>query len=344
MTFQTQDRSVDVDRLEDVLDKMGELARKSADGDYLYRGEPECFPQVSSGLYRKYTDIDAEQFDITVVQNEILQEAKRFIRQEISDDELLAQLQHFGYGTNLIDFTTDYHIALFFACDGQPEKAGRVVLLNKSRYILVEPKIPEGRVIAQKSIFVQPSKGFVVQDDTVVIPGELKGPILDYLRKSHGVTTASIYNDLHGFIKHRRVHESAYTAFYAGLAYQNKKQFVEAVEHYSRSIMLNPNASVPYNNRGVAFMRIGKHDHAIRDYEKAIELNPNDPDHYYNRAEIWLRLKDWGNVRSDLSHAQNLGLDIVSVFCREFGDVVTFEEDYDVRLPEDIAIMLTGQS
>ena len=136
MTKHKQDRSVGIDRLEDVLDKISELARKSADGDYLYRGEPKCFPQVSSGLYRKYAKIDAENFDISIVQKEILQKAKQFIRQEIDDDELLAQLQHYGYATNLIDFTTDYHIALFFACDGRPKRDGRVVLLNTKRYPL----------------------------------------------------------------------------------------------------------------------------------------------------------------------------------------------------------------
>ena len=340
MTKHKQDRSVGIDRLEDVLDKISELARKSADGDYLYRGEPKCFPQVSSGLYRKYAEIDAENFDISIVQKEILQKAKQFIRQEIDDDELLAQLQHYGYATNLIDFTTDYHIALFFACDGRPKRDGRVVLLNTKRYPLKEPTIPERRVIAQKSIFVHPRIGYVDPDDTVVIPSGLKGPILDYIRKCHNVTASTIYNDLHGFIKHHKVHESANAEFYAGLSSQNRGEISEAIEYYSRSIKLNPNASVPYSNRGVAYLHTGEHDRAIQDFDKAIKLDPNNPIPYYNRGEVWLTLEDWGKARTDLSQAQSLGYKLITEFSREFGSVADFEKKYAVRLPEDIAAML----
>ena len=44
------------------------------------------------------------------------------------DFEILTEIQHYGGKTNLIDFTTDYFIALFFACDGHHDKEGRVIL------------------------------------------------------------------------------------------------------------------------------------------------------------------------------------------------------------------------
>ena len=207
------------DRLTEVLQKINELVQKAAAyGDYLYRGEPECYERVSSSLYREYSDIEAEYFDVKVVQEEMLQEAKRFIR-ETNEDVILEQLQHFGYPTNQIDFTKDYLIALFFACDGQPEEDGRVTLLSKTgRDDLKEPRTPENRVIAQKSVFVRPPDGFVEPSDTVVIPQELKEPILAYLDRFHGVNEAALFNDLHGFIKYHRVHESAYVEFYRGLS------------------------------------------------------------------------------------------------------------------------------
>ena len=206
------------ERLTEVLQKINELVQKAAGGDYSYRGEPECYERVSSSLYREYSDIEAEYFDVKVVQEEMLQEAKRFIR-ETNEDVILEQLQHFGYPTNQIDFTKDYLIALFFACDGQPEEDGRVTLLSKTgRDDLKEPKTPENRVIAQKSVFVRPPDGFVEPSDTVVIPQELKEPILAYLDRFHGVNEAALFNDLHGFIKYHRVHESAYVEFYRGLS------------------------------------------------------------------------------------------------------------------------------
>ena len=64
-------------QLSRVLEKIQEIAEKSADGDYIYRGEPEHYEKVSSSLYRKYSDIDTEHFDIEIIQNEILEAAKR---------------------------------------------------------------------------------------------------------------------------------------------------------------------------------------------------------------------------------------------------------------------------
>ena len=128
MSDQTPDRPPDDDLLQDVLAVISELARKSAGGDFLYRGERESYPKVSSGLYRKYSSIVDMGLDIESVQREMLQNAKRFIRHtEEEDDDILDQLQHYGYSTNLIDFTTDYHIALFFACDGEAKEEGRVI-------------------------------------------------------------------------------------------------------------------------------------------------------------------------------------------------------------------------
>ena len=104
-------------QLSRVLEKIQKIAEKSADGDYIYRGEPEHYKKVSSSLYRKYSDIDAEHFDIEVFQDEMLEAAKGYTS-ETKEFEILTELQHYGGATNLIDFTTDYLIAFFFACRG----------------------------------------------------------------------------------------------------------------------------------------------------------------------------------------------------------------------------------
>ena len=291
-----------INRLEEVLQKHNELAQKSSQGDFIYRGEPKCFPSVSSSLYRNYPSIDTEQFDISVVQREILRAAREFVGQ--SDEvDLLTQLQHFGYNTNLIDFTTDYHIALFFACDGEPEEDGRVILLHKSAYPLVQPRIPENRIIAQKSIFVQPPKGTVEPSDTVVVPYALKAPMLDYLGRGHHVTASTIYNDLHGFIRYYRVHESAYAAFHEGLTYSKSDNHREAIECYTRSIDLNPRVGESYNNRGVAYFKVDDRARAIEDYSKAIAINPTSAHPYANRGEVHLTQKHFELAIHDFDKA-----------------------------------------
>ena len=113
-----------------VLEKIQEIVKKSADGDYIFRGESEHYPKVSSSLYREYPYVEGEFFDIEVAQAAILEEALAYTN-KTNTVEILTELQHFGGKTNLIDFTEDYLIALFFACDGSHEECGRVVLLKK---------------------------------------------------------------------------------------------------------------------------------------------------------------------------------------------------------------------
>ena len=207
------------DKIPDIRALLQEIEEKSFDDDYIYRGEPEHYEEISSSLYRQYRDIDVEPFNIEVVQKEILNKAKEYT-QETNEFEILAELQHHGGKTNLIDFTTDYRIALFFACDGFHDKDGRLILQRREaiRDQIKRPQNPVNRVIAQKSVFVQPPKGFVEPDAEIDIPKNLKQPILDHLRKYHGISTETIYNDLHGFIKNQGIHQSAYTAFYTARA------------------------------------------------------------------------------------------------------------------------------
>ena len=291
-----------LDELNRVLEKIREIAEKSAGGDYIYRGEPDCYPKVSSTLYREYAEeIEEESFEIDVVQGEILDEARKYIREAASDLEILTELQHHGGKTNLIDFTADYFIALFFACDGAPDKDGRIILLKKESdsYQVEKPPKTINRVESQKSIFVQNSRGFVAPDDKVIIPKDFKQPMLNYLRKHHDISTETIYNDLHGFITNRSIHESAYTQFHKGLTCQNrgdsaKKReerqgwYEKAVAHYTETLKLKPDFSEACNNRGVAHQGKGEYDLALQDYHTAMKLDPSDAAPYQNSANVYL--------------------------------------------------------
>ena len=331
-----------------VLAKVGELARRSAGGKYIYRGEPKAYPAVSSSLYRWYEDkdIEVDAFDIEVVQRGILGQARGYTRYtgETDDLEILSQIQHNGGDTNLIDFTTDFLIALFFACDGEPGEPGRVILLSENGpdYQVVEPREPAHRVIAQKSVFVRPSKGFVEPNDIVDIPSNLKQSVLNYLRESHGIFAETIYNDLHGFIRHQGIHQSAYVEFYKGVTAGRKENYLQAIEHYNRAIEFNPQLVSAYNNRGAAYYSIGDYESAIRNYNSALELNPEYHTAYYNRGEAWLNTDEWDNAREDFATARNMGEDIVSSFRNEYENVADFERRNGITLPPDIAEMLSG--
>lgn len=363
--------------LKSVLEIISELAVKSDDGKYIYRGEPKLYAKVSSSLYRRYEYIAVEGFNIERVQQDILSHAKRYARLDTTDDlEILSQLQHNGGATNLIDFTSDFLIALFFACDGEPKEPGRVILLSETGadYRLDEPKTPVHRVIAQKSIFVRPDKGFVEPNDTVTIRNSLKPAVLAYLRDCHGISSETIYNDLHGFIRHQNIHQSAYAEFHKGMSSANKGNHQQAIGYYSNVISLNPQMISAYINRGVSYVISGSYENAIQDCEAALKLDPEHPGAYnnlgvayfyqenykqatqyysraielgyiiafFNRGEAWLHLAEWEKARDDLTHAKNEGVDIVASFRNSYKDIADFEQRNGLKLPEDIAKMLGG--
>ena len=285
------------DQLSRGLEKIQEIAEKSADGDYIYRGEPKHHEKVSSSLYRKYPESEAEYFDVEIVQKEMIEAAKGYTS-ETNDFEILTELQHYGGATNLIDFTTDYLIALFFACGGSEflEKDGRVILLQKNKKInewIKSPQNPRNRVIAQKSIFVRPPNGFIEPDHVINIPKELKNSMLDYLRKYHGISTKTIYNDLHGFIKTLQVlnlnpqmtmirayhnignTKSAQGDHKAALeCYSRVIQVIQIYKDYPESLfnLMAFWKSESFFNRANAYMDLGQFKEAIKNYDEAICL------------------------------------------------------------------------
>ena len=323
--------------IDKVLEKINEIAKVSDTGDYIYRGEPAQHQEppyngkVTSGLYRQYIDIEAEPFDVAVVQADILKEAHKYTPHKMDDFELLATLQHFGDKTNLIDFTTDYLVALFFACDGEPKKPGRVILLQRhpaSDSKTYEVKKPPGtirRAEAQKSIFVETLEGFVDPDKTVTIPVDLKSALLAYLRTHHDISTETIYNDLPGFIENRGLHKNAYTEFYKGYTSQERadsakteaerqKCYNDAITHYTEAIALNPERVGAYNNRGNAYRITGDFDAALEDFNKAIELNPEDAEVYSNRGLVYDDTGDFATALEDYNKAIALNPELTEAY------------------------------
>ena len=328
-----------------ILGKIREIAEKSSNDNYIYRGEPKHYKKVPSTLYRQYEeDIEAEHFDIEFAQSEMLAEAKDYIHETDEEFEILTQLQHFGGKTNLIDFTTDYLIALFFACESLFDKPGRVILLTESAQEENRAKKPRNiinRVRDQKSVFARPPKGFIEiePDDVIDIPKCLKQPMLDYLKKYHDISTKTIYNDLHGFIRVQDLHQSAYTEFYKGFTCQNRgnkaknreekqKWYEETVKHYTEALKLNSQMIVAFNNRGNAYSDLGNFDSAISDYTRAIALNPDYAEAYNNRGNAYNNKREYDCAIADYNRAIQLKSDFAEPYANR-GTVYYDKDDYE---------------
>ena len=281
-------------QLNEVFGIIKALAEKSVSADYIYRGEIQCFDKVSSRLFREHPSVT----DIEAVQQENLDEAKRHTF-ETDDFTILTELQHYGGDTNLIDFTADYLIALFFACDGDYSLEGRVILLDRTEERheqIYGPRHPVNRVLAQKSVFVRPPQGYVEPDDSVIIPHHLKLPTLDYLQKGHGLSAATIYNDLHGFIRLQTIHREANKNFATALDHWRDEDYENGIEWCNKALHLNPRMSAAYCLRGNAYWSKGELDLAIEDYNRAIELDSEYDLAYFERGIV-------NYVKGELSQA-----------------------------------------
>ena len=278
-----------------IQDVIQEIIEKSSQGDYIYRGEPKHFPKISSTLYRQYEkEIDTEYFDIEIAQKEMLETVKEYTAFTDHTD-ILTELQHYGGKTNLIDFTTDYLIALFFACDSSYDSDGRVILLDKASrpdQIKSPKKNQNNRVISQKSVFVQSPSGYIEDSEVVIVSihKELKQSAMDYLKKYHGITTETIYNDMMGYIQNQQKHKTAYTEFFIGITNFKKGCYQDAIAHYDETIRLNPSVISAYRNRGSAKAQLGRHEEAIADYTVAIDFYQRDALTYHMRGNSKLFL------------------------------------------------------
>ena len=286
-----------------------EILEKSSKGDYIYRGEPEHFSNISSTLYRQYEEeIGVAHFDIEFAQKEMLEIVKQYTA-FTDDTDILIEIQHYGGKTNLIDFTTDFLIAVFFACDSSYREDGRVLLFERAtrRYQIESPKKNQNnRVISQKSIFVRSSTGFIEDKEveSVSIPSKLKQAAMEHLSKYHGITTETIYNDLMGYIQNQQKHQTAYTEFYIGYNYFDKECYEKALKHYNRTIILNPYMTAAYSNRAGVLFNLGHYKRAIADCDRALEFNPGDAVAYYYRGLARKKRGEYSSAKEDLERAQ----------------------------------------
>ena len=196
-----------------ITSKIEEVLSNCNDGRYIFRGEDFCYKRVTSSLYRQY----GKGAPISTAEQELVAQAKRHIRPDATNIEVLTTLQHLGADTTLIDFTQNLLVALFFACDGQHNEDGRIVLVNTDDFEIksnidytqdtaaADVLMPSGkspRVIFQSSIFIRVRQGFLPEAmyKVIVVEKNIKKDILNHLEKKFNICDSTIYDDIQGFI------------------------------------------------------------------------------------------------------------------------------------------------
>ena len=287
---------------------------------YLFRGlTRKCYKLEASAL-RCLLPMDRNITNLRNITRDLIRDARDQGHGEkdgrrLHDLEILAELQHIGAATCLIDFSRSVLVALWMACQKnskEPQEDGKVCaicsrdsegtpLFNEISHDLVKedigyflkpnemgksliyqwtPKPQNNRIITQHSVFIFGSST-IDPNFACVIRQEDKQSILRDLELLFNIDEARMFPDLHGFAQ-RYTHD--------------KHRFPLFPQDYLR--------------RGIRADQRGDFDDAIRCYSNAIELSPADSysafSAYNYRGHTHRRRCNWEEAIEDFTKAIEL--------------------------------------
>lgn len=340
-----------------TLSSFMKWAEQFEPGQYLFRGVLNKDYKIEASAYRRLLDErDQTPANLLEINKRIIDDARlqghdQKNGERLSDLELLAELQHYGAATCLIDFTYSAQIALWMACQREPKgttkskvfngKVFAVDISNPNRFQKVtsrllkqdidcffaklderkeyplyqwQPKQQNNRIIAQQSVFLFGGAQIESEAECTILKNS-KESILTSLEKSGGISEARMFPDFDGFAN-LRAHDRPY------------------VEH----------DALGYLQRGIEAHKERKLDEAIKHYTKSIQLEPDNlmlTRAYNNRGNAYDGKGEHDSAFEDYSKAIEINPDDADAYFyrgfiyqlkRNFGKAV---KDYDKAIELD---------
>ena len=215
-------------------EQLGQLKHK--DAVYLYRGQADVTWPVDCSAARRLAADPANLIETQLIRPFLVgylefliakARMRGFLPPDVSTDpsnlELLAQLQHQGAATGLIDFTRQPLVALWFACHESLDTDGTVYVLDRSQTVEIsrredlenktlqsiyaedtlwswEPAALGNRIVAQSSVFVfgVPEIARTNLQELKVRAGS-KSDILTQLETMYGINEEELFADFPGY-------------------------------------------------------------------------------------------------------------------------------------------------
>ena len=275
----------------------------------IFRGEPVIYKYpFSSALFRQLKEENATARGIPSLirgrQNKLIEMIRSYKEEGDSDLERLVAYQHKGGKTNLLDFTGNVHIALFFACrnENHMEDDGWLIVKSKKAFreltsesslsddeaVLLTPPGHLKRARDQRAVLLHIPEGFLPfeAEETIVIKAAWKQEILEYLKNSHDISYETIYDDMLGIIEvlnqeeGRKRGDTQPSTDLKGFAKPRDKKEALTLEYYLRLLMA---ASTEHYNDLLNSYAVA----LIESFTKTLKRNPQDPETYYNRAFVY---------------------------------------------------------
>ena len=247
---------------------------------------------------------------------------------------ILAELQHQGAATSLIDFSDNPLVALWFACqkspesdskngeDGKNSKDGKVFILStddKSKFAEIDdleqikdyssilsneksfywkPAHLNKRITAQQSYFLI-AKRISPEMKEISIEENLKSKIIEELSSVYGINEITLYPDLVGFAQANSIDSN----------YGKEKEWLRnriIILYHDKIIKANPQYLQAYNKRGLAEHNLGEYKNALDNFTQVINIDPKNVDAYNNRGHSKYKLEDYKGTIDDYSEVINI--------------------------------------
>ena len=296
---------------------------ESDEAGFLYRGQSDAIWPVSCSAARRLTQDSSNPIEDQLINSPtvgyleflITRTRMRGFCESSTDLELLAQLQHQGAATGLIDFTRQPFVALWFACNEAYDRDGVVYVLSRSATEEIsnsrdlekqiqsfyeegtlwswEPSALGNRIVAQSSVFVFGVPA-IASDwmERVLIQAENKSDILNQLETFCGVNEEMLFPDFSGFA----VSNSSNRSFDVKRTVSYWREQVELASDDSAK-------GTAYFHCGKAYSAIQDFQNGIEQYSEAIRLNPEDAIAYTNRGIAKDALKRFEDAIADFNEA-----------------------------------------
>lgn len=369
----------------EYLSIIDEISRANPKGEFVFRGqgifcnqdrarqcilkEDDRFCNVSGlkycvtpGATRRLSEQFPEQAPFTKTHllkyhEALLRDAKMkgFHKREsstLSNMELIADLQHFGCATMLIDFTRNPLVSLYFAVSSFPKEDFVIFMMDisdKSKFSNVafdmiesndtkaieiildknndmiyywEPSSLNKRIPAQHSIFIcgtpiLPTELFT----TIVIKQEGKMRILRDLQELYHISDMTIYDDLAGFAfansQTKKIFNLSFDesdSLSSSFLSTQKEELEKLLLSDSKAIESDKTNCTLYFERALANQTLERFDDALRDYNEAIRLGHREAQTYNNRGLVNFRLGITDDAMADFDEAISIDPDFAEAY------------------------------
>jgi tetratricopeptide (TPR) repeat protein len=87
--------------------------------------------------------------------------------------------------------------------------------------------------------------------------------------------------------------DEALNLYLKGNEFSQKGQFEQAVEAYHQAIQINPDATGPFYNLGLAYKHLKQYERASAAFESALRLEPDNINIRLNLGNVYNRMERW---------------------------------------------------